>query len=190
MAALVLGARQKVTPAGVVGAADLGIEEAVDGLGRDRFATLFAGQPADDLFRGTAVGETVQNQFAQFRMALQAGTAPVPGPGPIGGIDGPVSNRGPLVALHLARDRRWRATQSCSDLPFRLPGFMKPGNRTSLFQREVSISASHGNTTLRRCCTSFVNLEGSLYFQGKPMPRFFGRPRDLRMTAFVGGGLR
>ncbi len=36
---------------------------------------------------------------------------------------------------------------------------MKPGNRTSLFQRELSISASHGNTTLRRCCTSFVNLD-------------------------------
>jgi hypothetical protein len=41
-----------------------------------------------------------------------------------------------------------------------LPGFMKPGNRASLLQRELSVTKFHGNTTLSGCCTSFVNSEG------------------------------
>src|SRR5690606_39878529 len=63
------------------------------------------------------------------------------------------------VALQLPRDARWRAIQSCSDLPERLPGFAKPGNRTALLKIELSVTVSHGNTSCG-WCTSFVNSGG------------------------------
>jgi hypothetical protein len=50
-------------------------------------------------------------------------------------IAGAVANPGTGIALQLTRDGRRLAIQRCSDLPDRLPGFMKPGNRTPFLKR-------------------------------------------------------
>ena len=61
--------------------------------------------------------------------------------------------------LQLARDGRRLAIHSCSDLPDRLAGFAKAGNGAALFETELLVLLSHGNT-LSWCCTSFVNSGG------------------------------
>jgi hypothetical protein len=51
-----------------------------------------------------------------------------------------VANFAAAVPLQLAGNRRRLAIQSCSNLPDRLPGFMKPGNRTALLKRKLGVS--------------------------------------------------
>ena len=133
--ALVFGAREIEAPSPVVGAAQLIIDEAIDGLVADDPVPGLAGKAACDLLGRPAFCEAVEDGPAQGVVTLQPGAGPAPGLGLRLRIGGPVTDLGTGVALQLARDRRRLAIQSCSDLPDRLPGFMKPGNRTAFLDR-------------------------------------------------------
>src|ERR1700691_4498080 len=60
------------------------------------------------------------------------------------------------VALQFPSNGRWRAIQTCSNLPDREPLAVKLGQRNPLVQRELIVAFSHRNT-LSWCCTSFEN---------------------------------
>jgi len=125
----------KVEPPGaVVGAADLGIDEAIDAFVADPGCRWIAGQPAGDLLGRPAVPQALEHEIAQLAVALQAQSGPAPGFGPLVGIARPVAALLATVAPQLARDRRWRAIQSCRDLADGLPVFMKTGNPAPFFQ--------------------------------------------------------
>jgi len=110
-----------------------------------------------DLLGRPAAFEATQNEGAQIVVAFQTRALPAPGAGLLLGIGGLVADLGAMVAFQLARYCRWRAIQSCRDLPDRLPAFMKAGNRAPVFKSDVIIMFSHRNT-LTWCCTSFVSL--------------------------------
>src|SRR3546814_8828436 len=78
-----------------------------------------------------ALREPVEDSLAQGIVALQPGSGPAPGIGLRLRIGGLVAHLGAAVALHLARDGRRLAIQSCSALPDRLPVFMKTRDRKS-----------------------------------------------------------
>ena len=155
-AAAALGARQIVAPAIVVGAPDLLVDEAVDGLVADPHASLFQRQPAGDLFGRPSHSKVSQDVVLQVRLARHARPAPAPRPGLLVGVGRPVAAWLRRIAPQLPCNRRWRAIQSCSDLPDRLPLGAQTGNRTPLLKIEVSVSFSHSGNTLAGCCTSFV----------------------------------
>src|SRR3546814_8033129 len=81
------------------------------------------------------LGEPVEDSLAQSIVAVQPGAGPAPGLGPGLRIGGLITDLGTGVALQLACDRRRLAIQSCSDLPDRLPVFMKTGNRAAFRDR-------------------------------------------------------
>src|ERR1043166_4707088 len=164
-APLVLGPGQIVTPGAIVGAADLGVNEAVDRLVADRGPGLLALEPAGDLLGRPATSQTAENEFAQLGIALQPRPLPAPGGSLFLGVGGFIANLAAMVALQLARNARWRAIQSCRDLADRLAGLVKTGNRAALFERELVIAFAHGNT-LVWCCTSFVSLGGPFAASG------------------------
>ena len=137
---------QIVAPRSVVGAADLGIDEAVDALMADRRGGVLLAQAAGDLLGRPAEPKLAKHQPAQPGVALQARACPAPGAGLFVGITRPVADLCTAVALQLARDCRWRAIQSCRDLADRLPSFAKLGNRASLVEAELAIMSTHGNT--------------------------------------------
>jgi len=142
----------------VAGAPDLGIDEAVDGFMADGGTVRLARHAAGDLLGRPALGEVAEHEAAQRRVAFELRSGPAAGLRLLMGVARLVADLGAMVALQLSRDRRWRAIQSCRDLPDRLPVFAKTGNRASLVQREMFIMFAHANT-LDRCCTSFVNSE-------------------------------
>ena len=169
---LELGLGKIQTPCAVVGAPDLGVDEAVDALVADDMAAILAGQPAGHLLGRPPQGQAMEHEIAQLAVALQTRTRPASSLRLLVGITRFVADLLATIALQLARDRRCRAIHSCSDLPERLPVFMKTGNRAALFQREMLIMSSHANT-FDRCCTSFVKSGGSLAEdeQGSPSLR-------------------
>src|SRR5690606_30039041 len=112
-AAPVPGPRQVVAPAEVVVADDLGVDEAVDALG------AHPPQLAGDLFRRPARRQPRQHLVAQLGIAIEAAAAPAPCLRLLLRIDRAVANLHPAVAPHLPSNGRWRAIQSCSDLPDR-----------------------------------------------------------------------
>src|ERR1700687_91666 len=67
-----------------------------------------------------------------------------------------VADRLAGVALQLASNCRCRAIQICSNLPDRAPRGTKTGHFAALFERQLVVVFSHGNT-LVWCCTSFEN---------------------------------
>src|SRR4051812_1764766 len=70
--AFAFGAREVVAP-GVVGVAvDLGLDEAVDGLGADQAAAMAASEGAADLLGRPAAGEAGEDAVAQGLLALEA----------------------------------------------------------------------------------------------------------------------
>lgn len=160
-AALAFGSGQVMTPGAVIGAPDLVIDEAVDGLVTDAGRRLAAGQPASDLLGRPAALEAIQDKLAQFGIALQARALPAAGCSLLLGVGRLVADLHPTIALQLARDARWRAIQSCRDLLDRLAGLVKFGNLAPLFEPEMTVVFSHRNT-LSWCCTSFVNSGCSL----------------------------
>jgi len=111
-ATLVLGAGQVVAPGAVVGAADLGVDEAVDALMADGERGLLLLEAAGDLFRGPTVLEAIEDELAQLGVAFQARATPAAGAGLLLGIARLVAELFAAVALQLARDARWRAIQS------------------------------------------------------------------------------
>src|SRR4051812_1373340 len=131
---LALGAWQIMAPAIVLGACDLSVDEAVDTLVTDHPVPVLTGEPAGNLFGRPAMGETLQHRAAQLGLALQARADPASCLRLLVGITRLVTHRPATVALHLTRDARWRAIQSCRDLPDRAPVGLKPGNCTSLLQ--------------------------------------------------------
>lgn len=67
-----LGARREVPPAVILGSADLGVDEAVDGFVADGDGGFLLSEPAGDLLGGPAALEAGEDQGAQGFVALQA----------------------------------------------------------------------------------------------------------------------
>jgi len=67
-----LGARQIVTPAIVVGATDLGVDEAVDALVADDRSAVVGGQAAGDLLGRPAGIEPIEHEIPQGIIAIEA----------------------------------------------------------------------------------------------------------------------
>ncbi len=113
---LELGTWQIEPPGKVLGAADLGVDEAVDALVTDGCCRLLLPQAPSDLLRGPTVLQAAEDQFSEFVVALEFGPGPPAGSGLLLSIDRFVSDFGAAIALQFARDCRWRAIQSCRDL--------------------------------------------------------------------------
>src|ERR1700704_5660597 len=177
-AALVLGSGQVVAPGAIVGAPDLGVDEAVDALMADGGSSLLLLEPAGDLLGRPAARQAVEHEGAQRGIAFQARALPAAAACLLLGVGRLVADLAAAVALQLARQARWRAIQSCRDLADRLAGLVKLGNRAPLFEREVTIVFAHRNT-LSWCCTSFVNSGGPFL---RPERSFALR---LRMTIIL-----
>ena len=77
---------QIVAPGSVVGAADLGVDEAVDALMADRRGGVLLAQPAGDLLGRPAEPKLAKHEPAQPGVALQARACPAPGAGLLVGI--------------------------------------------------------------------------------------------------------
>src|SRR5262245_6847774 len=133
-AALALAAGQIEAPVVVLGAGDLGVDETVDALVADHRVTRFASQPTGHLFGRPAVREPLEYGAAQGGVAVQARPRPAPRPRLLLSVTGFVRDPAATVAPYLPRDGRWRAIQSCSDLPDRLSFGLKPGNLASVVQ--------------------------------------------------------
>ena len=100
----------------------------------DDLVPFFAGKASGDLLGRPATGKAIKNCVTQGIIAFEPGTCPAAGRGLCLSIGWLVANFAAAVPLQLAGNRRRLAIQSCSNLPDRLPGFMKPGNRTALFK--------------------------------------------------------
>src|SRR4051794_10910665 len=77
-AALELAAQQVSAPATVVGALQLGVDEAIDGLVADDSAAVLACEAAGDLLGRPTVGEMVEDLLAQCLVAFEARAGPAP----------------------------------------------------------------------------------------------------------------
>jgi hypothetical protein len=133
-AASALAARQIIAPAIVFGAGDLGVDEAVDALVADDLVPGFAGQPSGDLLGGPATGQAIEHGAAQGGIAFQAASHPAPRPRLLVSVTGFVAHLAAAIAVQLTRDCRWRAIQSCRDLPDRGSIGSKAGNLAPLVQ--------------------------------------------------------
>ena len=145
-ASLVAALGEIVAPSSVVGAADLGVDEAVDALVADRCGGFLLAQPAGDLPGRPAALKLAKHEPAQLGVVLQARAVPAPGTSLLVGISRLVADLCPGVPLQLASDCRWRVIHSCRDLADRLPSFAKLGNRASLVEAELAVMFTHGNT--------------------------------------------
>src|SRR6185295_18174968 len=158
-----------------------GSDEPIDGFIADDGPGVFAGQASGDLLGRPAAGEPVQDEGLQVGIAQQPAAAPAPGFGLLAGIGGLVGERAAAIAFQLPRDARWRAIQSCRDLPDRFPGSAAAGNLAPFLEIELLIASSHRNTPPRKCCTSFVNLGGP----GQATKRWPGIPAFAGMNIGV-----
>ena len=156
--ALALGAGKIVAPGVVLGAGDLGGDEAIDGFMADHGLAVFAGQASGDLLGRPAAGQPVEDLGLKVGIAQQPAPAPAPGFGLLASIGRLVGGRAAGVARQLPRDARWRAIQSCRNLPDRLPADATAGNLAPFLETELLVASSQRNTPPRKCCTSFVNL--------------------------------
>ena len=104
-ASFALAAGQIVSPAVVLGAGNLGIDETIDALIGDHFATLLALEPAGDLFGRPSACEPLNDGCSQALVAFEARSFPAPGPGLLLGVAGLVSHLSAAIALQLPRDR-------------------------------------------------------------------------------------
>jgi hypothetical protein len=128
-----LGSGEIVPPSVVLGAGDLGVEEAIDGLVADAGLCLLAGEAAGDLLGRPTLLEAVEDGLAQDGVSFELGAFPAARFGLLAGVSGAVSDLASGVAVDLASDRRWRAIQICSDLPDRAALLLKAGNAAALF---------------------------------------------------------
>src|SRR3979411_508717 len=85
-AALVLGSGQVVAPGAIVGAADLGVDEAVDALMADGGSSLLLLEPAGDLLGRPAARQAVEHEGAQRGIAFQARALPAAARRPLPGV--------------------------------------------------------------------------------------------------------
>ena len=133
-AALALAARQVMPPAIVLGAGDLGVDEAIDTLVTDDVVTGVAGEAPGDLFGRPALGQALTHGAAQVGLPLQARARPAPRLRLLLGVGWFVADVAAAIAPYLTSDRRWRAIQSCRDLPDRGSLGLKPGNFAAVVQ--------------------------------------------------------
>ena len=91
IAALRFSARQKEPPGIVLGASDLGVDEAVDGFVADGGGGFLLTHPSRDLLGGVSACEVGEDAFTQGVVTLEARAAPAPGAGLLLGIDGSVT---------------------------------------------------------------------------------------------------
>ena len=152
-----LGPGQIVAPGIVLRAADLGVNEAVDGFVGDDGPPGLAGQAAGHLRGRPALLEAGEDLAAQRGIVVEPGPAPAAGAGLLVGVARLIALGARPIAFQLSSNRRWRAIQTCRDLADRGAGGVASGHVTAVFNGEMCIASFHGNT-LRRCCTSFVNL--------------------------------
>ena len=115
-AALELAAGQVMAPAEVVVTPDLGVDEPVDGLGGDSVAG-----PSGHLLGRPAGPQLAKHLIAQHLVAVELAAAPAAGQCLLLSIDRLIADLGTAIALQLSSHRRWRAIQTCSDLPDRAP---------------------------------------------------------------------
>ena len=134
-----LGSGQVEAPGVVLGSGDLGGDEAVDGFMADEASAVFAFEAAGDLLGRPAFFQAVEDQGLEVGIAQELGASPAPGLGLFGGVARPIAGLAVAVALQLARDARWRAIQSCRDLPDRLPACAALGKLAAFLQAEVPI---------------------------------------------------
>jgi len=127
-AAFALAPGQKEAPAEVVGAIDLSVDEAIDAFVADDRMPSLALEATGDLLRRPALLQTVEDSSAQVCVVRQSSARPAPSLCLFGSVGRSVSDRRAAVSPQLARDRRWRAIQSCRDFPDREPGGLKSGN--------------------------------------------------------------
>ncbi len=104
-APLALGARQVAPPVEVRGAAELCIDEAVDGLVGDHLAPVFASQSASDLLGRPAPAKAFHYRAAQVGLPFEASARPAPRSHLLLGIDWLVVDLDAPIAAQLPRDR-------------------------------------------------------------------------------------
>jgi hypothetical protein len=138
-AALALATRQIEPPGVVFGAGDLSGDEAIDRLMADDDAAMLAGEPSRNLLWRPATRQARENQGLELGLAQQLAAAPPPRFGSLLGEARLIADFVAAVALQLTSDARWRAIQSCRNLPDRLPSGAPLGNLTPLFQAKVLI---------------------------------------------------
>ena len=115
-APLGLAPGQVVAPVVVLPAAQLAVDEAVDGLVGDDDPARLQRQTASDLLGRPTPLESGEDPVAQRGVALQLGTAPAAGAGLLLSIDRLVALSLGAITAQLSRNRRWRAIQTCCDL--------------------------------------------------------------------------
>ena len=159
-----LASRQVVPPTIVLGARHLSVydlnlrfAETIDGLVGDDRCSRFLRHVSRHLLRRPALSQVPQHGLAQRSIPFQLAANPAPRPRLFSGIRRSVALRTRPIAFHLPHNGRWRAIQSCSNLPERVSRSVKSGQFTPLFNGKLTILCSHGNT-LAWCCTSFVSL--------------------------------
>jgi hypothetical protein len=91
-------------------------------------------------------GATVEDEAAEAFVSFELGALPAARPGLLLGVCGVVPDLASGIALELASNGRWRAIQSCRDLPDRPPLLLKAGNAAAILDRELCVCGSHGNT--------------------------------------------
>ncbi len=173
-AALALAAGEVEPPGVILGASDLSGDEAINGFMTDNRPAFFAREPAGDLLRRPSLTEAVQDQSLEVGPTQQFAAGPAPCLGLLTGVNGLIPARRRAVALQLPSNARWRAIQTCRDLPDRLPGAATPGNLTPFLDPKLPVLAPHRSTPIRRCCTSFVkskNRPGSQFPPHPPLRR-------------------
>ena len=124
----------------------MSVDEAVDGFVADAGFGLLAGEAAGDLLGRPALPETVEDEAAEAFVSFELGALPAARPGLLLGVCGVVPDLASGIALELASNGRWRAIQSCRDLPDRPPLLLKAGNAAAILDRELCVCGSHGNT--------------------------------------------
>ncbi len=147
-----------MTPAVVLGAPDLSIDEPIDRLIADDLPLVFFVQSTRHLGRRPALAQPSENPVLKIGIAQQSTAFPAPALGLLLCVGRLVAHLSAAVAFELTHYSRWRAIHSCRDLADCFPGLAKSGNRTALFKRKLFIASSHRNTLSKKCCTSFVNL--------------------------------
>ena len=164
-AALGFASGQVVAPGVVLRPGDLSVDEPVDRLVADHLTACFQCQPPRNILGGAPPLEQLKNGGLELGLALELAALPAPGVGLLAGVFGQIALHNRAIAFQLPSNARWRAIQSCRDLPERLPGVTTPGNLTPFFNREMAVfPAFHRNTPLRECCTSFVNSRDPICF--------------------------
>ena len=112
---------QEIAPRIVLRPRNLRVDEPVDTLIGDDVLTAFSHQPPRHCLRRPAQLQLAQHIVAELVVPVQPSATPAPCMRLLVGIYRPVATVLRAVALQLPSNRRWRAIQSCCDLPDRAP---------------------------------------------------------------------